>query len=397
MFAAEVVGLLGAALSDPVHALGVVPATAIDGIGMRRTDATLEAALVDNANTRIHYRRTAAMKPQPMQPALHASIRRWPLREPFVISRRVFTENIALEVVLTADGVSGRGESEPHEHDTAVAEAAREAASALDPEVWSHLDPERLNAVLPRSPVRTAVDCALWDLLAKRAGRRAWELLGIDLAPDLRVPVFETLSLDTPDRMAAAAAAAAAHRAPGLKLKLGHGDGRDAERLEAVHAAAPGAVLTIDANEGWSPDGLRRILPLAARLGVVFIEQPLPAGADEALTEMPRLVPFCADESCLDRSSLPRLLGRYQLINIKLDKTGGLTEALHLIAAAKRSGLGHMVGCNGGSSLAQAPALLLTPGAVMVDLGVHGLADDRPSPLGWADHRLSLPEPALWG
>ena len=335
------------------------------------------------------------MQPLPMPPTLRASVLRWPLREPFVISRRVFTENIALEIVLEMGDVRGRGESEPHEHDIRVTEVARDAATALDPQVWDHLDPERLNAVMPRSALRTALDCALWDLLAKCAGRRAWELADIDLPSDLRVPVFETLSLDTPERMAAAAAAV--RDAPGLKLKLGHADGRDAERLEAVRAAAPGMMLTIDANEGWSPAALRRILPLAARLDVAFIEQPLPAGADEALAEMPRLVPFCADESCLDRSSLPALAGRYQSINVKLDKTGGLTEALHLIAAAKRSGLGHMVGCNGGSSLAQAPALLLTPGALMVDLGVHGLVEDRSYPLGWADHRLSLPDPRLWG
>ena len=335
------------------------------------------------------------MKPQPSPSALHASIRHWPLREPFVISRRVFTENIALEIVLQMGDACGRGESEPHEHDLRVTEAARDAASALDPQVWTHLDPERLNAVLPRSALRTALDCALWDLCAKRAGRRAWELLGLDLDPSMSVPVYETLSLDAPERMAAAAATA--RDAPGLKLKLGHADGRDAERLEAVRAAAPGMMLTIDANEGWSPAALRRILPLAARLDVAFIEQPLPAGADEALAEMPRLVPFCADESCLDRSSLPALVGRYQSINVKLDKTGGLTEALHLIAAAGRAGLGHMVGCNGGSSLAQAPALLLTPGALMVDLGVHGLVEDRPHPLARADHRLSLPAPDLWG
>jgi len=329
--------------------------------------------------------------------SLHAAVLRWPLREPFVISRHVFTENLALEVSLRADGVSGHGESEPHEHDLRVVEAARDAAAALSPEVWCHLDPDRLNTVLPRSALRTAVDCALWDLLAKRAGKRVWELLGIDLPEGLRVPVSETLSLDEPECMAAAAADATAREATVLKLKLGHRDGRDEERLEAVRAAAPASVLTIDANEGWTVDALRRMLPFFARRDVAFIEQPLPAGADGVLAEMPRLVPFCADESCLDRSSLPALAGRYQMINIKLDKTGGLTEALRLIEEARGLGLGHMVGCNGGSSLAQAPALLLTPGAVMVDLGVHGLAEDRRVPLGWDGRRLSLPERGLWG
>jgi L-alanine-DL-glutamate epimerase-like enolase superfamily enzyme len=330
-----------------------------------------------------------------MKPTLRASIRQWLLREPFVISRRVFTENIALEIVLEMDGARGWGESEPHEYDMRVAEAARDAAAVLEPEVWCHLDPERLNVLMPRSALRTALDCALWDLLAKRSGRRVWDLLGIELDPSLTVSVYETLSLDTPECMATSAEAA--RDAPGLKIKLGHADGRDEERLEAVRSAAPGTVLTIDANEGWSPEALRRILPLAARLDVAFIEQPLPAGADAALAEMPRLVPFCADESCLDRGSLPALVGRYQLINVKLDKTGGLTEAIQLIAAAKKLGLSHMVGCNGGSSLAQAPALLLTPDAMMVDLGVHGLATDRASPLGWSDRRLSLPTSELWG
>lgn len=330
-----------------------------------------------------------------MQPTIKARVRRWPLREPFAISRRVFTENIALEIELAMGDARGRGESEPHEHDIHVTEAARDAAAALDPQVWSHLDPDRLNVVLPRSALRTALDCALWDLRAKRAGCRVWDLLRLDLDPSLSVPVYETLSLDTPERMAAAAVAA--RDAPGLKLKLGHADGRDAERLEAVRAAVPGALLTIDANEGWSPQFLLSLLPFAARCDVAFIEQPVPASADAMLAEMPRLVPFCADESCLDRSSLPALIGRYQSINVKLDKTGGLTEALHLIAAANRSGLAHMVGCNGGSSLAQAPALLLTPGAMMVDLGVHGLAEDQASPLRWSHHRLSLPTPELWG
>ena len=132
------------------------------------------------------------MKPQPPPSALHASIRHWTLHEPFVISRRVFTENIALEIVLQMGDACGRGESEPHEHDLRVTEAARDAASALDPQVWTHLDPERLNAVLPRSALRTALDCALWDLCAKRAGRRAWELLGLDLDPSMSVPVYET-------------------------------------------------------------------------------------------------------------------------------------------------------------------------------------------------------------
>jgi L-alanine-DL-glutamate epimerase-like enolase superfamily enzyme len=204
-----------------------------------------------------------------------------------------------------------------------------------------------------------------------------------------------TLGLDTPERMEEAAAAARA--APGIKIKLGSGDGRDAERLEAVRGAAPGVPLTIDANEGWSPAELARLLPLAARLDVAFIEQPVPRTVESALADLRRSVPLCADESCLDRASLPALVGLYQMINIKLDKTGGLTEALALADEARRLGLRYMVGCNAGSSLAQAPAVLLAPGAEVVDLGVSSLAADHSPPLDDSGYRIRLPSAELWG
>jgi L-alanine-DL-glutamate epimerase-like enolase superfamily enzyme len=317
------------------------------------------------------------------------------LRQPFTISRHTFTENVVLEVEVAHDDAVGRGESEPHEWDARVTEATAQKLSALDRSNWGHLEPVRMNRLVPRSALRNALDCALWDLCAKREGRRVWEILDLDIDAAATYPIFETLSLDTPERMAAAAKAARA--APGLKIKLGHADGRDAERLEAVHGEARGITLTIDANEGWSPDELRRMLPLAARWGVAFIEQPVPGAVDAALAEMPRIVPFCADESCLDRNSLPSVVGRYQMINVKLDKTGGLTEALALVRAARQLGLGYMLGCNGGSSLAQAPAVLLAPGAEAVDLGVHGLAVDQPLPLVSRNHRIGLPERGLWG
>jgi L-alanine-DL-glutamate epimerase-like enolase superfamily enzyme len=266
---------------------------------------------------------------------------------------------------------------------------------ALDRAAWDHLDPVRMNRAVPRSAWRNALDCALWDLRAKREGRRVWEILGLDLDPGASFPIFVTLGLDSPECMAAAAAAA--RGAPGLKVKLGSADGRDAERLEAIRSAAPGVTLTVDANEGWSPTELGRLLPLAARLDVAFIEQPVPRSVEGALGQLPRLVPLCADESCLDRASLPTLKGLYQMVNIKLDKTGGLTEALALAEEAGRLGMQYMVGCNAGSSLAQAPAVLLAPGAVVVDLGVAALAEDLSPPLDDRGYRIRLPARELWG
>lgn len=329
------------------------------------------------------------------EPELRANVRRWPLREPFAISRHVFTDNLVLEASVSVDGITGRGECEPHEFDERVTQAAAAELLALDHSLWAHLDPSRMNAQVPRSAVRNALDCALWDLRAKREGRRVWEILGLDIDADESLPILETLGIDTPERMGAAAARCRA--APGFKIKLGSRDGLDTERLEAVRAAAPGHLLTIDANEGWTPADLTRILPLAARLDVAFIEQPLPARAEQALAHMHLSVPICADESCLDRASLPAIAGLYQMINVKLDKTGGLTEALALIADAHRRGLAYMVGCNAGSSLAQAPAVLLAPGAVVVDLGVRCLAADHTPALDDSDWHIRLPPRALWG
>jgi L-alanine-DL-glutamate epimerase-like enolase superfamily enzyme len=329
------------------------------------------------------------------QPVLDVRVRRWPLREPFAISRHVFTDNLVLEAGVVVDGFTGRGECEPHEHDERVTQAVASELRRLDRSAWDHLDPVRMNAVVPRSALRNALDCALWDLHAKREDRRIWDILGLDIDPGRSFPLFETLGIDTPERMAEAAVR---HRsAPGLKLKLGSADGRDAERLEAVRSAAPGTVLTIDANEGWSPAQLASLMPLAARLDVAFIEQPVPSGVEAALASVPRLVPLCADESCLDRASLPALVGLYQMINVKLDKTGGLTEALAVVREARRLGLRYMVGCNAGSSLAQAPAVLLAPGAEVVDLGVRSLAADRVPPLDDSGSRIRLPPRALWG
>jgi L-alanine-DL-glutamate epimerase-like enolase superfamily enzyme len=328
-------------------------------------------------------------------PIIRTKVCRWPLRRPFAISRYVFTDNLVLEVTIEADGFIGRGECEPHEFDEDLTRSAEAAVLGLERSAWDHLDPIQLNVSLRRSPWRNAIDCALWDLMAKRQGRRIWEILDLDVAFGDSFPVFETIALDTPERMADFARLA--KQAPGLKLKLGSADGLDCERLEAVRSAAPGLELTIDANEGWSIQQLSDILPLAQRLDVTSIEQPVSAALEEGLSSLPRLVPLCADESCLDRSSLPRLTGLYDMINIKLDKTGGLTEALALQRQADALGLKTMIGCNGGSSLAQAPATLLAPGAVLVDLGSHWLAEDHQHGLETTDFRIGLPKAELWG
>jgi len=236
------------------------------------------------------------------------------------------------------------------------------------------------------------VDCALWDLAAKRAGKRVWELAGL-AAPAPMVTAF-TLSLDSPANMEAAARRHA-HR-PLLKIKLGTPD--DMARLEAVRRGAPDATIIVDANEGWTADVYADLAPHLLRLGVEMVEQPLPAGADDMLAEIARPLPVCADESCHDRDSLPHLRGKYDMVNIKLDKTGGLTEALALRDAARAEGYKVMVGCMVGTSLAMAPAVLVAQGAEVVDLdGPLLLAQDRDTPLHYDDKGVHPPLPALWG
>ncbi len=310
------------------------------------------------------------------------------LAEVFAISRGARTEAQVLTVTVTADGVTGRGECVPYAHygETLDSVTAQIAALSLP------VDRAALQRALPAGAARNAVDCALWDWEAKRSGRRVWELAGLP-RPGPEITAF-TLSLDTPEKMRAAAARNA-HR-PLLKIKLGTPD--DMPRLEAVRAGAPGARIIVDANEGWTAEVYADLAPHLLRLGVEMVEQPLPAGADAALAEMPRPLPVCADESCHDRESLPTLTGRYDMVNIKLDKTGGLTEALSLRDAARAEGYGIMVGCMVGSSLAMAPAVLVAQGAAVTDLdGPLLLAEDRPHPLRFDAAGIHPPEAALWG
>jgi L-Ala-D/L-Glu epimerase / N-acetyl-D-glutamate racemase len=310
------------------------------------------------------------------------------LAQVFTISRGSRTEARVLTVTLRDGEDRGWGECVPYARYGETLESVAAQIAGLPG------DPRRadLMELLPAGAARNAVDCALWDLEAKICGKRVWDLAGLP-KPVPQVTAY-TLSLDTPAAMRAQAAKHA-HR-PLLKIKLGTPD--DMARLEAVRAGAPDARIIVDANEGWSAKIYTDLVPHLLRLGVALVEQPLPADQDDALLGMARPVPVCADESCHDRASLPHLAGKYDLVNIKLDKTGGLTEALALRDAALAAGYGVMVGCMVGSSLAMAPATLVAQGAAIVDLdGPLLLAEDRDSPLTYDTRGVHPPVAALWG
>ena len=310
------------------------------------------------------------------------------LAEVFTISRGSRTEAQVLTVRITDGGATGRGECVPYaRYDETLDSVTAEIEGLPD-----RFDRAALYDLLPAGAARNAVDCALWDLAAKQAGRRVWDLAGL-AAPGPEITAY-TLSLDTPEKMQTQAAKHA-HR-PLLKIKLGTPD--DMPRLEAVRAGAPEARIIIDANEGWSAEVYADLAPHLLRLGVSLVEQPLPAGEDDALIGIDRPIPVCADESCHDRASLAALKGKYDVVNIKLDKTGGLTEALALRNAARAEGYDVMVGCMVGSSLAMAPAVLVAQGALVTDLdGPLLLAEDRDHALTFDDRGVHPPEPALWG
>lgn len=310
------------------------------------------------------------------------------LAQVFTISRGSRTEAQVLTVRITSGGVTGWGECVPYARYGETLDSVEAQIRGLD----GDLSRAGLMEMLPAGAARNAVDCALWDLEAKATGKRVWELAGLP-APGPEITAY-TLSLDTPEAMRSQAAQNA-HR-PLLKIKLGTPD--DMARLEAVRAGAPGAKIIVDANEGWSADVYADLAPHLVRLGVALVEQPLPAGQDEALLGMARPVPVCADESCHDRASLPGLKGKYDVVNIKLDKTGGLTEALALRDAALSEGYRVMVGCMVGSSLAMAPAVLVAQGAEVVDLdGPLLLAEDRVPALEYDEMGVHPSTKELWG
>jgi len=310
------------------------------------------------------------------------------LAEVFTISRGSRTEAKVLTVAVERGGLRGWGECVPYARYGETLESVAAQIAALPGDI-SRGD---LQAALPAGAARNAVDCALWDLEAKASGRRVWDLAGL-AAPGPMLTAF-TLSLDTPERMRAAAARHA-HR-PLLKIKLGTPG--DMARLEAVRAGAPASRIIVDANEGWSAEVYADLAPHLIRLGVEMVEQPLPAGQDAMLAEIARPLPVCADESCHDRTSLPDLRGKYDMVNIKLDKTGGLTEALALKAAAGAAGYAVMVGCMVGTSLAMAPAVLVAQGVAVTDLdGPLLLSEDRDHALQYDAAGVHPPEAALWG
>lgn len=316
----------------------------------------------------------------------------WPIRGSFSISRgsRTATEVVVAE--LSRDGHTGRGECVPYPRYGETVEGVVSVIEALRARLAQGLDREGLQQALPPGAARNAVDCAFWDLEAKRAGRPVHELAG--LARPAPLTTAYTLSLDTPDAMGRAAAENA-HR-PLLKLKV-TGDG-DLERVRAVRANAPQSRLVVDANEAWTPEQFERFVPELAVLGVAMIEQPLPAEADAPLADLKRAIPVCADESCHGADTLDALVGRYDMINIKLDKTGGLTEALKLRRAAEEKGFGVMVGCMIATSLAMAPAILVAQGAAVVDLdGPLLLAGDRDPALRYEGSTVFPADAALWG
>ena len=325
----------------------------------------------------------------------HLAVRResWPLAGVFRISRGARTVAHTVVVEITDGESTGRGECVPYARYGETVDSVVDSIEGVRSEVERGSSRGALADALPPGAARNAVDCALWDLEAKRHARRAWD--GLPGSPPRSVVTAYTLSIDEPAAMREAAARHASR--PVLKVKL-DGD-RVTERVAAVREGAPEARIIVDANEAWTAESLVHHLPELARLGVDLVEQPLAAGADEALADIERMVPIAADESCHTREDLPDLAGRYDVVNVKLDKTGGLTEALALRDAALAAGFGIMVGCMLGTSLAMAPALLVAQGARFVDLdGPLLLARDRQPGLEYhPDGRVEPPPPELWG
>jgi L-Ala-D/L-Glu epimerase / N-acetyl-D-glutamate racemase len=345
---------------------------------------------------------------------IEARAETWPLKDVFRISRGSRTET-QLVVVTVNDGEhAGRGEGVPiGRYNQTIDSVLAEIESIKD---TRNLDRDRLQQLLPPGAARNALDCALWDLEAKICGKRVWELAEFQRAYCSRRPVSDarashseaataayydevetsfTISLDTAQKMAASAARNTS--APILKLKLG-GDSLDLARVEAVRVAAPAARLFIDANESWSPEHYQQIVSRLKDLRVELIEQPFPADADQVLATLPHPIAVCADESCHTRADLPRLRDVYEVINVKLDKTGGLTEALRLCESARENDFKLLVGCMVGTSLSMAPARVLASIVEYVDLdGPLLLARDRENGLIYRDGLIDIPARELWG
>jgi L-alanine-DL-glutamate epimerase-like enolase superfamily enzyme len=328
----------------------------------------------------------------PLPLSLTVRTESWPIAGAFSISRGAKTEAQVVVAALSDGRYQGRGECVPYARYDETVAGVMAALGTIGNRLAFGLDRAALQQAMPAGAARNALDCAFWDLESKRAGKPAHELAGLP-APGPLTTAY-TISFGSPETMAAAARKAAARKL--LKIKLG-GSG-DVERIAAVRAAAPQSELIVDANEGWTTDNLAANLKACAAAGVTLVEQPLPAANDAALSSISRPIPVCADESVHDRAGLAALTGRYDAVNIKLDKTGGLTEALAMVAEAERLGFGIMVGCMVATSLAMAPALLVAQRARVVDLdGPLLLAKDRPDGLRYDGSLVYPPTPALWG
>lgn len=315
----------------------------------------------------------------------------FPIAGAFTISRGTKTEAEVIVCTIRENGRTGRGECVPYRRYGETMESVREAILAMAPRVEAGINRAELLDAMPGGAARNAIDCALWDLEAKKSGVSVASRLGI--APQALETAY-TLSLGTPEAMAVQARANAGR--PLLKVKIG-GEG-DSERIRAVREAAPQSRLILDANEGWTDENVEENLAAAAALGVALVEQPLPAGRDSILGRIAHPVPICADESVHEAKDLGSLDGLYDAVNIKLDKAGGLTAALELRDEARKRGFAVMVGCMVGTSLAMAPAVLLAQGAEFVDLdGPLLLAKDREPALAYRGSLVSPPDPALWG
>ncbi|MGB5213969.1 MAG: N-acetyl-D-Glu racemase DgcA [Anderseniella sp.] len=318
----------------------------------------------------------------------------WPIAGSFSISRGTKTTAEVIKVTLEQDGAIGVGECVPYARYDETIDATLDAMQAARSEIEAGCTRAEVPKILSLHAAQNAMDCALWDLEAKLTGIPVWQLAGLDKEPQAIITAY-TLSLETPEKMAKAAAKASGR--PLLKIKLG-GDG-DHERLRAIRAAAPDTRLIIDANEAWRPADLDNHLAVCAETAVELVEQPLAAGDDDALTGLGKTdVLICADESAHGKEDLHKLAGKYSAINIKLDKTGGLTEALALAQAAREQGFEIMIGCMLATSLAMAPGHIVGQGARVVDLdGPLLLAKDRDPGIRFEGSLMYPPPPALWG
>ena len=319
---------------------------------------------------------------------IQAKVEIFPLAQVFRISRGARTQAEVVTVIYEKDGIIGRGECVPYARYNETSESVTKQIEDLP----DNIDKETLQETLPPGAARNAVDCALWDFECKKLDQRIWEIANIQ-KPEKNITAY-TLSLDEPENMFKQAKKNS--NRPLLKIKLGTAN--DMPRLEAVRKGAPNAEIIVDANEGWDAEVYSQLAPKLVKLGVKLVEQPLPADKDDDLIGLPRPLPICADESCHDRKSLEKLIGKYDFVNIKLDKTGGLTEALLLKNKALEAGFKIMVGCMVGSSLAMAPATLIAQNATFVDLdGPLLLAQDRQHGLLYDESWVHPPVKDLWG